>query len=470
MRCKGERAGMLRAGRRLLPWLQRHAMARVAGVFARHASLTRVCVLVRVIRHAADFKKFQRGFLLVYLIMMSADWLQGPYVVALYQHYGFSLGDIGHLFIVGFGSSMVFGTFVGGLADRFGRRANCIAFGVLYAASCVTKHFNNYSLLMVGRLLGGIATSILYSAFETWMVHEHKSNGFPEDWLSNTFSVMTFGNGAVAIVAGLLASVATDIGGPVAPFDLSFILLVLGTIIVAKGWPENYGESTGAASFGFENFRQAWTVVTSNERVLLLGVIQSCFEAAMYIFVFMWTPAMKAYDADIPHGIIFASFMVCLMIGSNLFRGLQGDASIESFLRVVFLVAACCLAIPVFLPGARTNLVAFCVFEAACGIYFPGMGTLRGKYVPEEVRATIMNIFRIGLNLIVVLALSNIDRMSSESIFSLCVALLALATMAQHRLFTLSNTNATAEERTAAGLEVGEEVDELLSTKQDVAA
>ena len=26
---------------------------------------------------------------------------------------------------------------------------------------------------MVGRLLGGIATSILYSAFESWLIYEH---------------------------------------------------------------------------------------------------------------------------------------------------------------------------------------------------------------------------------------------------------------------------------------------------------
>ena len=48
----------------------------------------------------------------------AGDWLQGPYVYALYQHYNFSRGDIGRLFIAGFGSSMVFGTVVGALADR----------------------------------------------------------------------------------------------------------------------------------------------------------------------------------------------------------------------------------------------------------------------------------------------------------------------------------------------------------------
>lgn len=36
----------------------------------------------------------------------------------LYEHYGFSVRDIGRLFIAGFGSSAVLGTVVGALADK----------------------------------------------------------------------------------------------------------------------------------------------------------------------------------------------------------------------------------------------------------------------------------------------------------------------------------------------------------------
>jgi hypothetical protein len=48
----------------------------------------------------------------------AGDWLQGPYVYYLYSQYGFDKGDIGRLFIAGFGSSMLFGTIVGSLADK----------------------------------------------------------------------------------------------------------------------------------------------------------------------------------------------------------------------------------------------------------------------------------------------------------------------------------------------------------------
>lgn len=49
---------------------------------------------------------------------IAGDWLQGPYVYYLYSTYGYGKGEIGQLFIAGFGSSMLFGTIVGSLADK----------------------------------------------------------------------------------------------------------------------------------------------------------------------------------------------------------------------------------------------------------------------------------------------------------------------------------------------------------------
>lgn len=80
-----------------------------------------------------------KKYLIVYLLAVLSDWLQGPYVYALYAEYGYSQHDIAILFVAGFGSSMIFGSFVGGMADWGGRRAFVILFSIIYAASCLTK-------------------------------------------------------------------------------------------------------------------------------------------------------------------------------------------------------------------------------------------------------------------------------------------------------------------------------------------
>jgi hypothetical protein len=86
-----------------------------------------------------DWKHLIKKYLLVYLLATMSDWLQGPYVYALYSDYGYSQHDIAVLFVAGFGSSMVFGSFIGGMADWGGRRAFVLIFSITYALSCVTK-------------------------------------------------------------------------------------------------------------------------------------------------------------------------------------------------------------------------------------------------------------------------------------------------------------------------------------------
>ena len=97
-----------------------------------------------------EFRKFQNNFITVFLIMMCADWMQGPYVYELYASYGFdkvyfnfstrylSEATIGYLFVAGFGSSAVCGPIIGALADTLGRKRMCIIFGISYFLSCVT--------------------------------------------------------------------------------------------------------------------------------------------------------------------------------------------------------------------------------------------------------------------------------------------------------------------------------------------
>jgi hypothetical protein len=88
--------------------------------------------------------KLVQQYLMVYLLAVFSDWLQGPYVYALYADYGYSQHDIALLFVAGFGSSMIFGSFVGSMADWGGRKLFVLLFAVLYACSCMTKRTYQY--------------------------------------------------------------------------------------------------------------------------------------------------------------------------------------------------------------------------------------------------------------------------------------------------------------------------------------
>mmetsp|Transcript_23903 Transcript_23903/g.55290 ORF Transcript_23903/g.55290 Transcript_23903/m.55290 type:complete len:160 (+) Transcript_23903:2-481(+) len=58
----------------------------------------------------------------------------------------------------------------------------------------------------------------------------------------------------------------------------------------------------------------------------------------------------------------------------------------------------------------RTSFASFLLFEFCCGVYFPSVGVLKSDVVPEKVRGTVYNLYRVPLNGIVVsLLLSSIS-------------------------------------------------------------
>mmetsp|Transcript_16326 Transcript_16326/g.24394 ORF Transcript_16326/g.24394 Transcript_16326/m.24394 type:complete len:517 (+) Transcript_16326:126-1676(+) len=404
-------------------------------------------------KHSSLLKKYMA----VYLLAVFSDWLQGPYVYALYDAYGYSQHDIAVLFVAGFGSSMVFGTFMGGLADACGRKKFTIFFAIVYALSCITKHFKDFGVLMLGRLLGGIATSLLFSVFDSWLIRSHAEAGV-SSMLSKSFATCQYGNSIVAILAGLMANKAASLtelkpigkedsgsvihsGGYLFPFDMALCALVLCGILAFFLWDENYGQEKEDEDEGVHTKRKHWydafvnayfTTVNSKE-ILYTGLISSLFEGSMYIFVFMWTPAMKEKtDGDIPFGVVFATFMVCCMAGSSIFSVVIGSIKNEKIGVYVFSVATGTFLLMALAPNDTLAMIAFLLFEMTVGCYFPMMGTMKSIIVPESKRAAIYNLYRIPLNFIVLFSL--LTDLTPRTSFFLCTAMLATATFLQSRL------------------------------------
>ncbi len=49
----------------------------------------------------------------------------------------------------------------------------CHWFCLLYSLSCMLTLTGGYAMLVLGRVAGGFATSLLFSTFESWMIAEH---------------------------------------------------------------------------------------------------------------------------------------------------------------------------------------------------------------------------------------------------------------------------------------------------------
>lgn len=392
------------------------------------------------------FATFQWTYLLVWFMAVAADWLQGPYVYALYASYGFTTMEIAQLFVGGFGASMLFGTFVGALADILGRKRCAMLYCAFYAISCITKHWNHFGILMFGRVTGGIATSLLFSVFECWMVAEHcQRHRFSPALLRHMFGLMYFGNFAVAITAGLVSQVAADAfplehvggtagfswGGYTAPFDAAIVMLAAAFVPICVLWDENYGNSleqvTLLASLG-----SACRTALFDWRVCLLGISVTAYEACMYAFIFNWTPALASGSSPPRHGLIFSLFMMACMCGSSVFSIVSTMVSPSKIILPTFVLATVAMGTASFCLGSEVHLhvvfLTFLVFEFSVGVYFPAIGHLKSQLVPEANRAGIYNLYRVPLNGVVVALL--LCEMQLATSFGICCALLTVAVVA----------------------------------------
>lgn len=370
----------------------------------------------------------------------------------LYQSYDV---DISTLFVTGFTSSAIFGTIVGMYVDIWGRKLGCIVYLVIEVVVNVFEHFNNFPLLLAGRVLGGVSTSLLFSAFETWMVSEHRKRGFPEGWLADTFGTASFINGLSAIIAGICAQLVADRLGEIGPFQAAIALTVLALFFVVF-WEENYGSSDEEGKKKDEketstNAGAAIKAIISDPKILLTGLVNSLFEGSMYSFVFMWVPTMLGalQGRSLPTGLVFSSFMTCMSLGGLLFSPhlLLGFLTAEKLAVGVFLVGALALSVPVFSHSLIPVLLSFIVFETCVGVFFPCLGLLRSKVIPDSIQGSVMNIFRVPLNVLVVVGTKLTDIYPTQTVFSIIVTWLLVGAAMQVALVMAMGPSSSKKEQ-----------------------
>ena len=134
----------------------------------------------------------------------------------------------------------------------------------------------------------------------------------------------------------------------------------------------------------------------------------------MYLFIFFWSAELKAarattqFDSSPPFGLVFATFMTSMMLGSQLFTICGSRLTVPravQYLSVNMLVAATALLTVVSSIREDVTLWAFCIFELCVGFYFPSMGYLKGQMVPDGVRGKVYGLLRLPLNTFVVVTL-----------------------------------------------------------------
>ncbi|KAK6443064.1 hypothetical protein LTR95_000581 [Oleoguttula sp. CCFEE 5521] len=390
-------------------------------------------------------RAFKLLYLTPYTLAVAADWLQGPYMYTMYHdEKALSEPVVAALFMTGFASAAVTAGIVGGVADKRGRRAGCLVHCVAYAVSCLTVLSDNLIVLFVGRMLGGLSTTLLYSVFETWMISEYRRqelSAYLE--LGEMFGLGVTLSGVTAIIAGVVGeALVRHTGAKTAPFVAAAVCLGVAFCLISQRWTENYGATPSKEKRVPPTPLRA---LLTDTRLLTLSLSTLVFEGSMYLFVFFWAPSLIASRAlsavtatsVTPFGLIFTCFMAAMMIGSlgSSTLGSSGRHAGASRLMTVMAVAATALLLPVTIRGEAGVFWSFALFEVCVGVYYPTMSRLKSEMVVESVRGRAYGLIRMPLNVFVVIALAvtREGERHRDLAFTVCGGMLLLGFFAVRR-------------------------------------
>ena len=182
-------------------------------------------------------------------------------------------------------------------------------------------------------------------------------------------------------------------------------------------------------------FPIAWGKILNDPKIMLVGFTNAFFEGAMYTFVFNWVPSMYNVWENPPLGNVFSSFMTCITLGGFIYNYLSSSINMTNgeIMLYVLLFASISLMLPAIDPDHFYFVYGgFLVFETCVGVSFACGGGLRSAVMPEELQATIMNIFRIPLNILVVIGTRLDSFATTRQVFLVCVSWLLLALLLQY--------------------------------------
>ena len=185
--------------------------------------------------------------------------------------------------------------------------------------------------------------------------------------------------------------------------------------------------------------------------------MESYFVSFLSLTVFMWVPSLLAVSSEVggvlPTGLVFSSFMLSMTLGGMLFSLLlpvfPGGA--EGLCVLVYFVAALAMAVPLWRFEFWYVVVAFLVLEAMVGMFNSCGATLRSRYYPEGLQSSIMSVFRLPLNLIVVIGTRLTNNANSvpalQFVFGAVVCMHLVAMLLQVALWAKVSGSATHKQK-----------------------
>ena len=367
-----------------------------------------------------EFKIFQTSFLTGYSMMILCELISTASFYQTYVALNLSLEQVTKLYVVTIVSTTGCGILTE-IVDVGTRKDKCVLSGILYSVAMLTIFLGgHFDMVLIGRVVYGAASALHHSSFESYVINEHTSLGFPDDWLTQTFTFLTHSMALVAAMSGSIGQMATSAGGPLGCAGLCCAMFALTAVYLVVAWGKDMGGPKFMLSGFIFNVKQTVQATKTNRQMALLMGISALCESSITIFTFYWAPwitfMVVEQSRSVPYPIVFATYIAASMLGNYLYQmysaqggtGSVGATNVDSIFQAILFASSAA-----FFLGAifQTPTMAFgisIIVQMCVGGYWPSVGYLRGRYVLPELRATFLTISRVFTLIIAVVVLTTI--------------------------------------------------------------
>eukprot|EP00596_Hydrurales_sp_CCMP1899_P004131 CAMPEP_0119035336 /NCGR_PEP_ID=MMETSP1177-20130426/2261_1 /TAXON_ID=2985 /ORGANISM="Ochromonas sp, Strain CCMP1899" /LENGTH=245 /DNA_ID=CAMNT_0006993399 /DNA_START=470 /DNA_END=1204 /DNA_ORIENTATION=+ len=182
----------------------------------------------------------------------------------------------------------------------------------------------HFDMVLIGRIIYGAASALHHSSFESYVINEHTSLGFPDDWLTQTFTFLTHSMSLVAALSGTIGQIATSTAGPLGCAGLCSVMFALTSAYLMLAWGKDMrGPKFMLSGFIF-NVQQTVQATKANKQMAILMAISSLCESTITIFTFYWAPWITSMVIEeshtVPYPIVFATYIAASMLGNYLYQ------------------------------------------------------------------------------------------------------------------------------------------------------
>ena len=365
--------------------------------------------------------KLKTDYLLAYLLARAAMWAKAPYIYTLFMSvHKFSFLEIGRLYLVDAVSALIFGPITGQLADKYGRKKFCRYYNYSVLLNIILRLLGDRLTAYLAQIVTGFGSGLINTTFEAWVVSESDREfmGYckeAERFRRKLFVKANLYDEIISILILIICAVVYSYLGIYAPFVISFTFSLLSLLVIAKNWKEN---ALSKSETIMAQMKGALREFKKGE-VLGIGLIEGIVMACLNMFLFSWTPILKqSTSGGMNPGFIFTSMVLTMIVGTKICKLLIVYLYCDYFISITgcLFLQGIFLILTYYKDSFLERLIFLCAFDGLIGFYNPVNSVLKSKILVEKYRALLMNLFRVPLNIYVIIVLLTIRYINSFTV------------------------------------------------------